>query len=468
MARIRAVMVAFVLIPAAVSGAPRSVRVTPVVRAYRQAGPAVVNISTTKIIRARLGLFGSDIFDDIFPSPMTRRVPVQSLGSGFLIHPDGYLVTNAHVVLRADKITVTLSNKSKYAATVISTDARHDLAVLKIEPKKTEKFAYLSLGRSDDLMVGETVIAVGNPLGYANTLTTGVISAVDRTLKFGGDIEYAGLIQTDAPINPGNSGGPLLNIAGELIGVNTAVRPDAQNIGFAIPVDSLHNEFGRLLDFERINRVIFGATVVHKRGAQDAGAPDGDAGLQVSEVRSKTPADGKLKVGDRIVEIGGKPVSQMPEYACAMLAAKPGAKVQLTVTREGKKIPIVVTIQAKPRPDGKALAKRLFGMTLRPVTPALAKEHRLPMEWGLLVVGIEEDSPSDKLGLELKDIVFQVDGLYVKDLDGLGTILEDVRAGESVKLGIARGYVRAWAPIRSRKADAGADRRTGKSAMIGK
>ncbi len=455
-------MVACVLIPAVASGAPRSVRVTPVVRAYREAGPAVVNISTTKIIRVRLGLFGGDIFDDIFPRPMTRRVPIKSLGSGFIIHPDGYLVTNAHVVLRADKITVTLSNKSKYAATVISTDARHDLAVLKIEPKKTKKFAYLPLGRSDDLMVGETVIAIGNPLGYANTLTTGVISAVDRTLSFGGDLEYTGLIQTDAPINPGSSGGPLLNIAGELIGVNTAVRPDAQNIGFAIAVDSLHNEFGKLLDFERINRVIFGASVVHKRSAQDAG-------LHVSEVRSKTPAQGKLKVGDRVIQIYGKPVSQMPEYACAMLAAKPGSKVRLTVMRGGAKIPVVVTVQAKPRPDGKALAKRLFGITLRPVAPALAREHRLPMEWGLLVVGIEEDSPADKLGLKLKDILFEVDGLYVKDMDGLGTILEDVGAGENVKLGIARGYIRAWAPIRSRKANTGANpRRTGKSATTGK
>ena len=437
-------MVACLLIPAAACGAPPSARVTPAVRAYRKAGPAVVNISTTKIIRARLGLFGGNLFDDIFPSPMIRRVPVKSLGSGFIIHGSGYLITNAHVVLRADKITVTLSNKSKYAATVISTDARHDLAVLKIEPKKTEKFAYLPLGRSDDLMVGETVIAVGNPLGYANTLTTGVISAVDRTLSFSGDIEYTGLIQTDAPINPGNSGGPLLNIAGELIGINTAVRPDAQNIGFAIAVDSLHNEFGKLLDFERINRVIFGATVVHRRSGQDAG-------LYVSAVRSKTPAHGKLNVGDRVIQLSGKTVSRMPEYACAMLAAEPASKVRLTVMRGGTKLPVVVTVLAKPRPDGKALTQRLFGMTLRPATPVLARELRLPMDWGLLVVGIEAGSPADKLGLKLKDILFQVDRLYVKDLDGLGIILEDLGAGRSVKIGIARGHVRAWAPIRSRE-----------------
>ena len=224
MARLSLIAVACILIPAipAAPGAPPSVRMTPAVRAYRKAGPAVVNISTTKIIRVRMGMFGSNLFDDVFPTPRIRRVPVKSLGSGFIIHPDGYLVTNAHVVLRADKITVTLSDKRKYSAAVISIDTRYDLAVLKIEPKKKEKFAYLPLGRSDDLMVGETVIAIGNPFGYANTVTTGVISAVDRTLNFGGDLKYTGLIQTDAPINPGSSGGPLLNIAGELIGVNTA------------------------------------------------------------------------------------------------------------------------------------------------------------------------------------------------------------------------------------------------------
>ena len=396
-------------------------------------------------------MFGGNLFDDIFPSPMIRRVPVKSLGSGFIVHPDGYLVTNAHVVLRADKITVTLSNKSKYAAAVISADVRHDLAVLKIEPKKTEKFAYLPLGRSDDLMVGETVIAIGNPFGYANTVTTGVISAVDRTLNFGRDVKYTGLIQTDAPINPGNSGGPLLNIAGELIGVNTAVRPDAQNIGFAIAVDSLHNEFGKLLDFERINRVIFGADVVHRRSGQDAG-------LYVGAVRSKTPADGKLKVGDRIIDLNGKGVKQMPQYTCAMLAAKPQSKVRLTVMRGGKKLPVVVTVQAKPRPDGKALAKRLFGMTLRPVTPALARNLRLPMDWGLMVVGIEAGSPADKLGINLKDILFQIDRFYIKDLDGLAMILEDLRPGHSAKIGIARGYVRVWASIRSRQREAREDR----------
>ena len=443
MARLHPVMVACLLIPAAACGAPRSERLTPAVRAYRKAGPAVGNISTTRIVRARLGLFGGNPFDDIFPSPMIRRVPVKSLGSGFIVHPAGYLVTNAHVVQRAEKITVTLADKSKYSASVISADSRNDLAVLKIEAKKTGRLTHLPLGRSDDLMVGETVIAVGNPLGYANTVTTGVISAVDRTLSFSEGLEYTGLIQTDAPINPGNSGGPLLNIAGEVIGVNTAVRADAQNIGFAIPVESLHKEFARLLDFERINRVIFGAAVAYRRSGDDAG-------LHVSAVRGKTPAHGKLNVGDRVVQLNGKPVSQMPEYSCAMLAATVGSEVRITVLRGGKKVAVTVTVQAKPRPDGWALAQRLFGMTLRRVTPDLARQLRLPMDWGLLVVGIEAGSPADKLGLRLKDILFQVDRLYVKDADGLGIIIEDLQPGQSVKIGIVRGLIRVWAPIQAR------------------
>ena len=231
------------------SAPPENPRVTPVVLAYRRARSAVINISAEKIVRTGVGLFGRDPFEGIFPSPFARRVPVKSLGSGFLISPDGHIVTNAHVVRKAQKITVMLAGGSRHAARVISTDAELDLAVLKIDPPEAKALKCLALGRSDDLIVGETVIAIGNPLGFANTVTTGVISAVGRTLEFRGGVKYTGLIQTDAPINHGNSGGPLLNIKGELIGINTAIRADAANIGFAIPVDTLAAELGRLLDF---------------------------------------------------------------------------------------------------------------------------------------------------------------------------------------------------------------------------
>lgn len=415
-------------------------RVTPVVLAYRKVRPAVVNISTEKLVTVRYGLFGRDPFEDIFPSPFSRRVPVQSLGSGFLISASGFIITNAHVVRQAEKITVQLGDESKHEAKVISADTDNDLAVLKIEPPSGERLPFLPLGRSDDLMVGETVIAVGNAMGYANSVTTGIISATDRTLQFAQGVTMSGLIQTDAPINRGNSGGPLLNIKGELIGVNTAIRADAQNIGFAIPVDRLSVELAKLLDFERLNRVIFGASAQQRHG-------ETGSGVIITSVRAGTPAGKNLKAGDRIIAINDVPVRQMSDYVCAMVALKSGQVARIKLIRDGAEIAREIELKGRPRPDGKALAKKLFGMTLRDITPQLARDLRLPLREGLLVVGIEAGSPAQKLGVEIKDVVFQMGKLYVGDLDALGTVLEDVKGGRQLRIGIVRGNVRAWTTI---------------------
>ncbi len=218
-------------------------RRTPVVRVFDAAKDAVVNISTRRLVNARSRFFGyrDDPFDDIFISPFRRRnVAIQSLGSGFLIHPDGYIVTNEHVVRRATKITVFGADGVSHPARVIATDAEHDLAILKMDRPDGQPLAALPLGRSDDLMIGETVVAIGNPKGYRHSVTSGVISALNRELAFNGNVKYTGLIQTDASINPGNSGGPLLNVNAEVIGINTAIygpHADFSGTGFAIPVD---------------------------------------------------------------------------------------------------------------------------------------------------------------------------------------------------------------------------------------
>ena len=418
-------------------------RVTPVVLAYRRARPAVVNISAQKIVRTRWGLFGSDPLADVFPDMLSRRVPVKSLGSGVVIHPDGYIVTNAHVVRQAVKISVVMPDKTRYGAKVISTEVKQDLAVLKVDLPAGKKLPRVALGRSDDLMVGETVIAIGNPMGYANTLTTGVISAVDRKLTFSGGVSYAGLIQTDAPINPGNSGGPLLNIRGELIGINTAIRGDAQNIGFAIPVDTVADTLSSLLDFEKINRVIFGVRVKQRH------TPGGDE-LYVAAVGKGTPADGKLRVGDRLRMLNATRVRQIPDYLCALLVAKAPASVRLGVSRGGRDLTVDVPILAKPRPDGSALAAATLGLVVRPLTPQMARSIRLSVDRGLLVVQVERGGPADRLGVRLRDVLFQVDRFYVSSVDGLGMVLENVKAGEAIKIGIVRGNVRVLATIRVR------------------
>ena len=420
-------------------------RVTPVVLAYRKAAPAVVNISTTALVQARRGLFGDDPFFDLFPTPLRGKVPVQSLGSGFVIHKSGYIVTNAHVVRQAVKITVTMADKSRHEARVISADPAHDLAVLKITPAKGTDLPVLKFGRSDDLMVGESVIAIGNPMGYANTVTTGVVSALGRKLELAKGVAYGGIIQTDAPINPGNSGGPLLNVRAELIGVNTAIRADAQNIGFAIGVDALADELGKLLDFERANRLIFGASVRRHH-------TPGGTEIRVASVRAGTPAAKTLRVGDRIVAMDASPVTQIADYTCGMLAVRADQTVKFKCIRNGKEVVAPVTVKGNPRPDGNALAQQLFGLTLRQVTPELARDLRLPVSRGLLIVGLDDGRAGKRLGLQLKDVLFQVGKYYVHSLDDLGMILEDVRPGQSVKIGIARGHIRAWANITAGRA----------------
>ncbi len=234
------------------------IRETPVVKAVRKVSPAIVNISTERVITVREDPFfgfhrGS--FDD-YPV-RTRKYKTSSLGSGVLIDKDGYIVTNDHVVSKALRIIVTLSDGVEFEGKLISTYPQKDLAVVKIKAPKS--FSYIDLGKSHDLMIGETVIAVGNPYGLGNTVTTGVLSAKDRFIEAEGRVVFDNFLQTDAAINPGNSGGALLNIRGELIGINTAIFARAEGIGFAIPVDTVKEVLEVLLDPRKLKKTWFGA-----------------------------------------------------------------------------------------------------------------------------------------------------------------------------------------------------------------
>ena len=240
-------------------------RRTPVVRAVEKAAPAVVNIST-KSVRMVQPYFWMNVpevfrqqFGDMFKP---QRQVVGSLGSGVIISPKGYIVTNAHVVQQAEEIIVTMADESQHKAELVSADLGADLAIIKIAAEKP--VAAIRLGTSSDLMIGETAIAVGNPFGYQHTVTTGVVSALDRTIEASATQKYEGLIQTDAPINPGNSGGPLLNIRGELIGINTAIRAGAQGLGFAIPVDKVRAIMVDLLAVPPLGHRVAGPEVRYK------------------------------------------------------------------------------------------------------------------------------------------------------------------------------------------------------------
>src|SRR5688572_7380686 len=230
-----------------------NLRRTVTVDVVRRTKDAVVYISTTTLVRT--SPFGDDpFFRHFFPGNAVQAVPVQSLGSGFVLHEDGYIVTNKHVIDRAREIVVDLPDGKKYPAELLSSDPENDLAILKV--KSDKPLPYLELGDSSDLMIGEPVIAVGNPLGFSHSVSTGIVSALHRDLKTPqGNVMLGDLVQTDAAINPGNSGGPLLNAYGQVIGINTAIRGDAQNIGFAIQVNRLRDLIPELLNPAQVTKV---------------------------------------------------------------------------------------------------------------------------------------------------------------------------------------------------------------------
>ena len=410
-----------------------SERRTPVVRAVEQAAPSVVNISTTQIRTVQMmPQFWSDLpdvfkqeFGDLF---RPRRQVSNSLGSGVIISPKGYIVTNAHVVQRADEIVVTLADESQLKAELVSADPEADLAVIKVTTDKPLKA--VRIGTSSDLMIGETVIAVGNPFGYQHTVTTGVVSALDRTIEPAEGVQYKGLIQTDAPINPGNSGGPLLNIRGELIGINTAIRAGAQGLGFAIPVDRVREIMVDLLSLRRTGRAWLGLRL----------KPEAAAGIVVAAVERDSPAaKAHIVAGDLIESLDGRPVTDPVDFETLVLDHKSGETLRLGLKRGEEPIAVRVTLAEAPKPDGSKLAKAMFGLDLQALTPALAQSLHLTVQRGLLVAGVAPQSPADSVGFKEGDVLVQVGRYSVADLDGLGLVLVQVEKGDSVLFYIVRG-----------------------------
>ena len=406
------------------SSRKRALRRTPVVEAVEQVRDSVVNISSTQIVR-------SSPFPEFFdlPPEFGTSQKVQSAGSGFVLHASGYIVTNAHVVEGTRQPKVTFADGQAYDARVLAADAEHDLAVLKVKAEKPLKAAVL--GTSSDLMIGETAIAIGNPFGFQHTVTAGVVSAVDRTLRFQdqrspqGVKEYKGLIQTDAPINPGNSGGPLLNVNAELIGINTAIRGDAQNIGFAIAVDQLRKFLPGIMDVERINRVTLG---VHFEGVGPA---------KVTKVDENSPAEAAaLRVGDVIVAVEGRPIAQDIDFFVEMMEKKPGEGVTLTVMREGRRHKFVVQLGA--RPDGTAQAWLKLGVRLRDLSAEQAGRLGVSTGRGLLIYEVHEAGAAYEAGIEPGDILLQVGRTPAKDLGAVADALDSVKPGQTVNVTIVR------------------------------
>jgi serine protease Do len=409
----------------------QSQRRTPVVDVFEANRDAVVNIASTQIVEMR-DPFGFDrLFDDFFQMPdrpRTRQYKRTSVGSGFVIHADGYIITNAHVVARTAERKAIFADGREYPAEIVATDPDHDLAVLKIQADRPLKI--LKFGRSDDLMIGETVIAIGNPLGYQHTVTAGVISALDRDLEFGGERTLSGLIQTDASINPGNSGGPLLNVLGELIGVNTAIRGDAQNIGFAIPIDHLRQTLPELLDVERRYRFVTGLVIDNRSKPP-----------RVAGVATNSPAAAAgLRAGDAITAVNGHALHETVDFYIELLGRKAGDTIAMTLDRDGRKVTSELVLAPRAAPDALALARRKLGITVEPLPADIARELDLPGEGdaGLLITEVQPDGPAGSRGFEPRDIIIALDRHNATTIEELGQLLEYLDPDDAATLTVLR------------------------------
>ena len=415
--------------------APHFDRRTPVVTVYEKTQGAVVNISGHRLVATRDW--------DHSPWPPTydawgprrpQQVPV--LGSGFVLHEDGFIVTNAHVIEGVEQTKVVFSDGREYRARLVSADRSKDLAVLAIEID--EKLPFVELGRSSDLMIGETVIAIGNPYGYANTVTSGVVSAAGRDLQVTDDFWLRGLIQTDASINPGNSGGPLLNINGQLIGINTAIRADAENIGFAIPVDLLVENLSQMLMPEKLRRVRLGLTMGRMTAQRTF------RGLSVDAVAKDSPADQKgLKTGDLILEMDGRPLHSVIDFYVQMIDKEIGEPIRLKYVRDkrGKQQvdTVQLTLSPRPLPNGALLAQQYFQMAISPLTADVA--HRFDFESAypiLIITAVDPDGVAARADLHTGDLLLQINAVTVRDENEFAREMEKISDGDTVEFNILR------------------------------
>jgi serine protease Do len=438
--------------------APASLAPDTFANLAKQVSGAVVNISAEKIVKNQMqemlgqgtkrpkqgpgpapempfgpeGPFRDfrEFFDKFF-GEMPKSYKARSLGSGFIIDPKGYVVTNNHVVEGADKIKIILVGGKEYQATVKGRDPKTDLALIQIVNPPAE-LSFLKLGDSDAIQVGDWVMAVGNPFGLGHTVTQGIISAKGRVIGAG---PYDNFLQTDASINPGNSGGPLLNLKGEVIGINTAIIASGQGIGFATPSNIAKSIIPQLESKGKVVRGMIGVQVqnVTPDLAKSFGMSE-PKGALVAQVNPDTPAaKAGIERGDIIIEFNGHPIHEMNELPRMVADMAPGSKAPLKLLREGKEKTVNLTIaeltdeqQAQAKEEG-AAEKTPLGLEVQNLTPTLAQQFGLRDNKGVVVVRVESGGPAADAGIRAGDLILEVNGEIA------GTVKEYLEAVAKVK-----------------------------------
>ena len=403
-------------------------RRTPVVEAVQQALPSVVNIGTER----RVKVIYSDPFfrsrDDAFDRVLREFMGIppraeveraqQSLGSGVIVDESGFILTNYHVIERASKVRVMISDNEIYEATVLAGDSVNDLALIKVEAARP--LPAIRFAQDDDLLLGETVVALGNPFGLTHTVTVGVLSATNREARYEGEVLYRDILQTDAAVNPGNSGGPLVNLNGDLIGINVAVYQQAQNISFAVPVKRARALLARWMS----------SRLLHKTwlGFEPQASPDG---LVVDRLDPEGPAaTAGLRAGENIVALNGQPVPDVYSFNKGLLRFGVGDRVPLTVGQGDNVRTSEVAMVALPKPSGSQLARALLGLTFTETTPAAAA--RAGFRKGLGIQGVLAEGAAAAAGLRPGLLVTSVNEVEILTLDDVGAALENVQPGDPV------------------------------------
>lgn len=427
--------------------------------------PAVVNISATKIIQRETDALFDDPFFDLF-SPfndfgMPKKWKEKSLGSGVIVSPDGYIITNNHVVEKGEEIRVTLFDGKTFKGKLVGADPKTDIAIIRID---ASKLPTLTWGDSERLQVGEFVLAIGNPYSLSHTVTMGIISAVGRANV--GIADYEDFIQTDAAINPGNSGGPLVNVKGELIGINTAIFSRTggyQGIGFAVPSNMVRIIMDQLVQRGKVTRGWIGVTIQEltpelsqKFGAQRA------QGALVSDVMKDSPAaKAGMRRGDIILTFDGKVVKDVSNLRNMVAQSKIGDDVEMEILRSGREYSIKVTIIEFPRtrevaeviPDhstGDTEAELLTGLTVMDLSKETLKQLGYNKnERGVIVVKVETGSPADEAEIRKGDIINEIDEKKIDSVDDFNNIASHIKRKETVLLFVNRGGKRFYVVLKS-------------------
>jgi serine protease Do len=408
-------------------------------------GPAVVKIEAEKVEKVRG--FGpeqdfpfDDFWDRFFGQPRQREQEQRSIaqGTGFFLSADGYILTNNHIAENAVKIKATTLQGNDYVAKVVGADPRSDLALLKVEAKN---LPFAQFGDSNQLRVGEWVLAIGNPFGLENTVTAGIVSAKGRQLGTGGNVpEYQDFIQTDAAINRGNSGGPLVNMKGEVVGITSNIfTPTGGNIGlgFAIPSNLANKVVTQLKEKGRVVRGKIGVTISPiTADEKDAFKLKDMNGALVNTVEPGGPADkAGIKQYDVITEVNGQKVRDNTDLRFKVADIEPGKKVDIKVIRDGKEITLTVTVEELDAPEAKVKTEgsdKDLGFTVRELTPTLARRYGLQTQEGLVIIQVKSYSEAERKGLAPGDIILQVNQRKVTTVEELERILKKLEAGQAI------------------------------------